>query len=54
MEVRLLKIKKKIFGQYVDAAGLDQSFRRQKNRRADYASSSLERSSFQIRALEDT
>ena len=51
MEVRLLKIKKKIFGQYVDAAGLDQSFRRQKIRRADYASNSLERSSFKISAL---
>lgn len=54
MGVRLLKIKRKIFGQYVDAAGLDQSFRRQKNRRADHASNSSERSSFHISALEDT
>lgn len=50
MEVRLLEIKKEIFAQYVDTAGLDQSFRRQKNRRADYASNSLERSSFKISA----
>lgn len=52
MEARLLVIKK-IGGRYVDAAGLDQSFRRQKNRRADYASKSLERSYFKVSALED-
>lgn len=44
---------KKIGGQYVDEAGLDQSFRRQKNRRADYASNSLERSYYKVSALED-
>ena len=45
---------KKMGGRYVDAAGLDETFRRQKDINVDYASNTQGISSFKVGALVDT